>query len=105
MEISAPFPFGQHVIDPMFDIGFKLIFGRERVSEPLLIDLLNSIFEGDPVYGNIVSLTYRNTEHYHDWEQGKGIRYDLRCETADHRHFIVEMQKADQENFLQRCYY
>ena len=56
MEYSAPFPFGQQVIDPIFDIGFKLIFGRERVSEPLLIDLLNSIFEGDPEYGNIISV-------------------------------------------------
>ena len=106
MEYSAPFPFGQQVIDPIFDIGFKLIFGRERVSEPLLIDLLNSIFEGDPEYGNIISVKYTNTEYPNEWIEGKGIRYDIRCETADHRHFIVEMQKGEQEHFLERsCYY
>ncbi|MDE7441916.1 MAG: Rpn family recombination-promoting nuclease/putative transposase [Muribaculaceae bacterium] len=64
MEVSVPFPFGQRVIDPMFDIGFKLIFGREKVSEPLLVDLLNSVFEGDPVYGNIVSVSFCNTEQH-----------------------------------------
>ena len=106
MEYVVQFPYGQHVIDPLFDIGFKLIFGRENVSEPLLVDLLNSIFEGDPKFGNITSVTFKNTEHPNEWVEGKGIRYDIKCETADHQHFIVEMQKAEQEHFLERsCYY
>ncbi|MDE5806870.1 MAG: Rpn family recombination-promoting nuclease/putative transposase [Muribaculaceae bacterium] len=105
MEYSVQFPYGQHVLDPMFDVGFKLIFGREDVSEPLLIDLLNSIFDGDPKFGNIVSLSFKNTEHPNEWVEGKGIRYDIKCETADHHHFIVEMQKAEQEHFLERCCY
>ncbi|MDE6792241.1 MAG: Rpn family recombination-promoting nuclease/putative transposase [Muribaculaceae bacterium] len=50
------------VIDPIYDEGFKLIFGRENVSEPLLINLLNSIFSGDPIFGNITSVTFVNTE-------------------------------------------
>ncbi len=30
-------------IDPTYDIGFKLLFGREKLSEPILIDLLNAL--------------------------------------------------------------
>ncbi len=29
-------------IDPTYDVGFKLIFGREDVSPELLIDFFNS---------------------------------------------------------------
>lgn len=32
------------IIDPIFDEGFKLIFGRENVSECLLMSILNNIF-------------------------------------------------------------
>ena len=93
------------VIDPIYDEGFKLIFGRENISEPLLINLLNSIFAGDPTFGNITSVTFVNTERPNEYVKGKGIRYDIKCVTADHHHFIVEMQKGDQKHFIERCGY
>ena len=30
-------------IDPTYDFGFKLLFGREKISEPVLIDFLNAL--------------------------------------------------------------
>ena len=33
-------------INPFTDIGFKRIFGQE-LSKPLLLDFLNSLFEGE----------------------------------------------------------
>ena len=93
------------IIDPIFDIGFKLIFGREKVSERLLINILNNIFSGDPMFGNITSLRFTNTERPNEYVDGKGIRYDIRCETAAGHQFIVEMQKGEQKHFLDRCGY
>ena len=93
------------VIDPIFDMGFKLIFGREKVSERLLINILNNIFSGDPMFGNITSLKFTNTERPNEYVNGKGIRYDIKCETAAGHHYIVEMQKGEQKHFLERCGY
>lgn len=93
------------VIDPIFDAGFKLIFGRERVSERLLESILNNIFAGDPIFGNITSLTFTNTERPNEYINGKGIRYDIKCETAAGHQYIVEMQKGEQKHFLERCGY
>ena len=93
------------VIDPIFDVGFKLIFGREKVSERLLINILNNIFSGDPMFGNITSLKFTNTSRPNEYVNGKGIRYDIKCETAAKHHYIVEMQKGEQKHFLERCGY
>ncbi|MDE6654133.1 MAG: Rpn family recombination-promoting nuclease/putative transposase [Muribaculaceae bacterium] len=93
------------VIDPIYDIGFKLLFGREHVSEPLLISLLNTIFTGDPQLSNIVEVKYENAEKPDEIEEGKGIRYDVHCTTSTGHHFIVEMQKSEQTHFLERSGY
>ncbi|MDE5881666.1 MAG: Rpn family recombination-promoting nuclease/putative transposase, partial [Muribaculaceae bacterium] len=93
------------VIDPILDVGFKLIFGRENVSEVLLMNLLNNIFKGDPLLGNITSLTFTNTERPNEYVEGKGIRYDIRCVTASGHRYLVEMQKGEQRHFLERSQY
>ena len=98
-------PGGSRVIDPIFDVGFKLIFGREKISERLLMNILNNIFSGDPMFGNITSLKFSNTERPNEYVHGKGIRYDIKCETASGHHYIVEMQKGEQRHFLERCGY
>ena len=94
-------------LDPTFDTGFKLLFGRENVSEELLIPFLNSIFENDtdPFFKDIVSLKYLNNEHPHERAHGKSIRYDILCETSSGHRFIVEMQKSWQKNFIARSVY
>lgn len=95
----------ERVVNPIYDEGFKLIFGREDVSEPLLKDLFNSIFSSDPVLGNITGVQFINTEKQNEILDGRGVRYDIRCVTSTGHHFIVEMQKAEQEHFTERCIY
>lgn len=92
-------------IDPLYDIGFKLLLGRENVSEEVLMNFLNAIFDGDPELSSIIHLRYLNTEHQGEWKDAKGIRYDIMCETSSGHRFIVEMQKASQENFVKRGIY
>ena len=93
------------LINPLYDIGFKLLLGRENVSEEVLMNFLNTIFDGDPQLSNIVNLRYLNSERPGELETGKGIRYDIMCETSTGHRFIVEMQKAPQHNFIQRGEY
>ncbi len=90
-------------IDPTYDTGFKLLFGRENISNVLLIDFLNAILEKDSSISEITSISYLNNEHEAEWMGGKGIRYDILCETSDGHRFIVEMQKASQPNFIDRA--
>ena len=91
-------------IDPISDVGFKLLFGREKISEPVLMDFLNAIL-GNSGPNRITSLKYLNSERQSDWNKGKGIRYDILCETASKERYIVEMQKASQPNFIDRATY
>lgn len=95
----------EKIINPIYDEGFKIIFGRENVSEALLVNLFNSIFAGDSVLGNITSVQFINTEKPNEIKDERGLRYDLRCHTSSGHNFIVEMQKADQTHFIERCVY
>ena len=90
-------------IDPTYDAGFKLTFGRENVSEELLIGILNALLCTNEDYEEITSVTYLNNERMAEWKDGKGIRYDILCETESHNRFIVEMQKFDQSYFIDRA--
>ncbi len=90
-------------IDPTYDVGFKLTFGRENTSEELLIGILNALLSDNEDFDEITSITYLNNERMPEWKDGKGIRYDIMCETANHHRFIVEMQKASQPNFIDRA--
>ena len=83
-------------IDPRVDWAFKRIFG----DKVLLIDFLNSLFEGERV---ITDLSYLNTERigFHK-EQRKSV-YDLYCNTDTGEHIIIEMQNRWQEFFEDRA--
>ncbi len=90
-------------IDPTYDTGFKLTFGRENLSEDLLIGILNALLSNNEDYEEITSVKYLNSERMPEWKDGKGIRYDIMCETSSNHRFIVEMQKASQPNFIDRA--
>lgn len=92
-------------IDPFTDTGFKIIFGKEHVSNDILRSFLNVLFEGDPVLSDIKSVEYRPTEKTREWTEGKSIAYDIHCETSTGHRFIVEMQYTKQEYFLKRAFY
>lgn len=92
-------------LDPTYDLGFKLLFGRDRISNEVLAEFLNALFEYCGGMPRIESITYKNNERQSEWKKGKGIRYDILCRTKTKHNFIVEMQKAPQNNFLKRAEY
>ena len=85
------------------DFAFKKIFGTEA-NKDLLISFLNVLFglEGDAA---IEDVTYLNSEQLGDSRQERRAIYDVYCKTVKGERFIVEMQKAQQDNFRDRCLY
>ena len=75
-------------INPFTDVGFKRIFGQE-LSKPLLLDFLNSLFEGEK---HIANLTFLDKEQPALFEEDRSLIYDIYCETDDGEKIIVEMQ-------------
>ncbi len=88
-------------VNPFTDTGFKIIFGQE-LSKPLLIDFLNTLLEDKE---KIVDLQFLDKEKPRLHKNDRSLIYDIYCETADHRHIIVEMQNREQEFFIERSIY
>ncbi len=88
-------------INPFTDVGFKRIFGQE-LSKPLLLDFLNSLFEGEK---HIASLTFLDKEQPAIFEEDRSLIYDIYCETDEGEKIIVEMQNKSQPFFKNRSIY
>ena len=88
-------------INPFTDVGFKRIFGQE-LSKPLLLDFLNSLFEGEK---RIVNLTFLDKEQPAMFEEDRSLIYDIYCETDEGEKIIVEMQNKSQPFFKNRSIY
>ena len=85
------------------DFAFKKFFGTEENKE-FLISFLNALLElnGEK---EIADLTYLNTEQLGFSNNERRAVYDVYCTTKEGERFIVEMQKAKQENFRDRALY
>lgn len=88
-------------VNPYTDFGFKKLFGTE-LNKDLLISFLNALFKGQK---EITDLTYLNSEHLGDRYTDRKAVYDVYCQLADGSKMIVEMQKAEQAFFKDRCIY
>lgn len=88
-------------INPFTDYGFKKIFGQE-ISKDLLIDFLNDLLEGERV---ITDLTFLNNEQLPEYDEGRGLIYDIYCSTDTGEKIIVEMQNKSQLRFKERALY
>ena len=88
-------------INPFTDVGFKRIFGQE-LSKPLLLDFLNSLFEGEK---RIVNLTFLDKEQPALFEEDRSLIYDIYCEPDEGEKIIVEMQNKSQPFFKNRSIY
>ncbi len=88
-------------INPFTDYGFKKIFGEEA-SKPLLIDFLNALL---PQQNKIVGLSFKNTEQLGLTDMDRKAVYDIYCENENGEKFIVELQKAKQNYFIERTIY
>ena len=88
-------------INPYTDFGFKKLFGEEA-SKDLLIDFLNTLL---PDKHQIKTLDFHNPEQLGSSASDRRSVFDIYCENAKGEQFIVEMQKAEQENFKDRSLY
>ncbi|TAG56012.1 MAG: Rpn family recombination-promoting nuclease/putative transposase, partial [Runella slithyformis] len=88
-------------INPFTDYGFKKIFGEEA-SKPLLLDFLNALL---PLESKIKDLSFKNNEQLGQIEADRKAIYDIYCESENGERFIVELQKAKQNYFIERTIY
>ncbi|WP_308392531.1 Rpn family recombination-promoting nuclease/putative transposase [Prevotella sp.] len=91
----------ERYISLLTDFGFKRIFGTVP-NKDLLIDFLNSLFEGEQV---VKDVTYLNSEHVGDVHTERKAIFDVYCENENGEKFIVEMQNASQQYFKDRSLY
>ena len=88
----------ERYISLLTDFGFKRIFGTAP-NKDLLINFLNSLFEGEQV---ITDVHYLNSEHVGDVYTERKAIFDVYCENEKGEKFIVEMQNAFQQFFKDR---
>ena len=88
----------ERYISLLTDFGFKRIFGT-KPNKDLLINFLNSLFEGFQVIKNV---KYLNSEHVGDVFAERKAIFDVYCENERGEKFIVEMQNAYQKYFKDR---
>ena len=89
-------------MNPYTDFGFKKLFGTEP-NKDILISFLNAVFQGRR--GNIVDLSYLNTEMLGPYYGDRNSVFDVYCSTDNGGHFIVEMQRSEQTYFKDRTLY
>ena len=91
----------ERYISLLTDFGFKRIFGT-KPNKDLLIDFLNSLFNGEQV---VKDVTFLNSEHVGDVHTDRKAIFDVYCENEHSEKFIVEMQNAYQTYFKDRSLY
>ena len=88
----------ERYISLLTDFGFKRIFGTDP-NKDLLINFLNSLFNGEEV---IKDVRYLNSENVGDVYTERKAIFDVYCENERGEKFIVEMQNAYQTFFKDR---
>ena len=88
----------ERYISLLTDFGFKRIFGTD-LNKDLLINFLNSLFNGEEV---IKDVKYLNSENVGDVFTERKAIFDVYCENELGEKFIVEMQNAYQTFFKDR---
>jgi predicted transposase/invertase (TIGR01784 family) len=85
------------------DFAFKKFFGTPA-NQDLLISFLNALldFKGE---NQIKEITYLNSEQLGSTANDRRAVYDVYCKTEKGERFIVEMQRASQQNFKDRSLY
>jgi predicted transposase/invertase (TIGR01784 family) len=83
------------------DFGFKRVFGTEA-HKHLLIDFLNTLL---PPHHQIRDLSFENPENLGPTEADRKAIFDVYCKAQNGDRFIVELQKAKQNFFIDRSVY
>jgi len=89
-------------ITPFTDFGFKRIFG-EKYDKDILIDFLNQVLiEEDE---KIESIEYLPPEQLGESPLNRNAIFDFYCKNQKGEYIIIEMQKAEQDFFIERTIY
>lgn len=88
-------------INPFTDFGFKKLFGEEA-NKDLLMDFLNSLL---PQKHQIKELRFKKNERLGATGIDRKAIFDIFCESIEGEQFIVELQKAKQNYFIDRSIY
>ena len=86
-------------INPFTDYGFKRLFGEEP-SKDLLLDFLNELLAEKE--GKIKELSYQPNDSLPTTVGNRKAIFDIYCINQKGEHFIVEMQKVEQQYFKDR---
>jgi len=85
-------------INPLTDFGFKRIFANPKHTN-ITIAFINSILN---LENPIVEIEFQNLENPAENYELRGVIYDILCKDNLGRQFIVELQRAKQEFFIDR---
>ena len=88
-------------INPFVDWSFKRIFGTDS-SKDLLLDFLNDLFAGEK---KIKEIRYCNNEILPEEKDEKTCLVDILCTDNNGDNYLIEMQNAQQEFFMDRALY
>lgn len=92
-------------LDPMSDIVFKAVFGKEDpTSKILLIALLNDIL-ADENPEPITDITYLNPFNYQEFEEDKLSILDIKAKTNSGEIINIEIQVKKENNYRKRSLY
>lgn len=87
-------------INPLTDFGFKKVFCTTERGSRRLTSFLRAFLPD--IMRDVVSITFRPTEILGEREAEKKVVFDIYCVTDTGRHFIIEMQRAEQSFFSNR---
>jgi predicted transposase/invertase (TIGR01784 family) len=92
-----------HRINPMNDVLFKFIFGKEE-RKHITIDFLNAVLEDSLAYP-ITELNFTQTEFVPQDDSGKLTRFDVACKLDSGEVVDVEVQVINYQNMQRRTLY
>jgi predicted transposase/invertase (TIGR01784 family) len=86
-------------MDLKTDFAFKYVFANED-DKSMVINLLNEILKGRCT---VVEVEYLLPEQLGRSEKERKAFFDLYCKNERNERFVIEMQVARHENFIDRC--
>lgn len=93
------------ILDPMSDIVFKAIFGKEdKTSKELLIALLNDILANENPEP-ITDISHLNPFNYKDFAEDKLSILDIKAKTNSGEIINIEVQVKREDNYRKRSLY
>jgi predicted transposase/invertase (TIGR01784 family) len=92
-----------HKINPMNDVLFKFIFGKEE-RKGITIDFLNAVLE-ESLEHPIKDIRFTQTEQVPQDDGGKLTRFDVACELDSGEMIDVEVQVINYQNMQRRTLY